>query len=135
MNLLPCRIDGGADAALHGQGFSLPSPAGADGAALSAQDVIVGFRPEAVEVHRRAAPGSSPATVETVQFQGERLIAVMRLGGEPIHVSLDARRRLEAGAAVWLAVAADQLHVFDRESGVRLSARTAPAKEAAALMD
>jgi multiple sugar transport system ATP-binding protein len=132
MNLLPCRSEGGA---LQGQGYSLPAPAAADGAGLPAQDAIVGFRPEAVEVHRRAAPGSSPATVETVQFQGERLIALMRLGGEAIHVSLDARRHLDAGAAVWLAVAPDQLHVFDRESGVRLSARTAPAKEAAALMD
>jgi ABC-type sugar transport system ATPase subunit len=113
----------------------LPAPAAADGAVLSAQDVIVGFRPEMVEVHRHAVPGSSPATVETVQFQGERLISLMRLGGEQIHVSLDARGHLDAGAAVWLAVAANQLHVFDRESGVRLSARTAPAKEAAALMD
>jgi ABC-type sugar transport system ATPase subunit len=135
MNLLPCHSDGGADAALRGQGFSLPAPAAADGAVLPAQDVIVGFRPEAVEVHRRAVAGSSPATVETVQFQGERLIALMRLGSEQIHVSLDARKHLDAGAAAWLAVAEDQLHVFDRESGVRLSARTAPAKEAAALMD
>lgn len=135
MNMLPCRCEGGAGAVLRGKGFSLAAPAGADGAALPAQDAIVGFRPEAVEVHRRAAPGASPATVETVQFQGERQIALMRLGGEPIHVSLDARRRLDAGASVWLAVAADQIHVFDRESGVRLSARTAPAKEAAALMD
>jgi ABC-type sugar transport system ATPase subunit len=135
MNLLPCHSDGGADAALRGQGFSLPAPAAADGAVLPARDVIVGFRPEAVEVHRRAVAGSSPATVETVQFQGERLIALMRLGSEQIHVSLDARKHLDAGAAVWLAVAEDQLHVFDRESGVRLSARTAPAKEAAALMD
>jgi hypothetical protein len=36
---------------------------------------------------------------------------------------------------VWLAVAPDQLHVFDRESGERLSARTAPANETAALLD
>lgn len=135
MNLLPCRIESSSGAALQGQGFSLPAPAPADGAAFLAQDVIVGFRPEAVEVHKHAVPGASPATVETVQFQGERLISLMRLGSEQIHVSLDARRRLDAGAAVWLAVAADQLHVFDRESGLRLSARTAPAKEAAALMD
>jgi len=36
---------------------------------------------------------------------------------------------------VWLAVASDRLHVFDRESGERLSARTAPATEADALVN
>jgi multiple sugar transport system ATP-binding protein len=135
MNLLPCRYRNGDAPELQGQGFSLPAPVGAVDALRSAQELIVGFRPEMVEVHRHAAAGASPATVETVQFQGERLICLMRLGAEHIHVSLDGRARLDAGAPVWLAVASDRLHVFDRESGERLSARTAPATEADALVN
>jgi multiple sugar transport system ATP-binding protein len=135
MNLLPCRYQGGAEPALRGDGFSLPAPAAVRAALSNAPDLIVGIRPEAVEVHRHAVAGASPAAVETVQFQGERLVCGMRLGGERIHVSLDARVRLDAGAAVWLAVAPDQLHVFGRESGERVSPRTAPAREASAVMN
>ena len=135
MNLLPCRFHSGDAPTLKGEGFSLPAPAGAVDALRSAKELIVGFRPEAVEVRRRATDGASPATVETAQFQGERLICLMRLGDERIHVSLNGRERLDAGAAVWLAMAPDQLHVFDRESGERLSARTAPASETAALVN
>ncbi len=135
MNLLPCRYQNGDKPALHGQGFSLPAPVGEVDALRSAQELIVGFRPETVEVLWHAAAGAPPATVETVQFQGERLICLMRLGDEQIHVSLDVRSRLHAGATVWLAIAPDQLHVFDRESGERLSARTARTSEAAALVN
>jgi len=131
MNLLPCRYRGGDTPAFEGRGFSLPAPAALAGALGNAQELTVGFRPETVEVHRSQTAGAAAAVVETVQFQGERLICVMRLGDEPIHVSLDARVRLDAGAAVWLAVACDQLHVFNRDGGERLSGRTVPAPEAA----
>ncbi len=127
MNLLPCRYrDDGDGPTLQGQGFALPAPAGSVEAAGASRELIVGFRPEMVEVLRHAEAGASPATIETVQFQGERLICLMRLGDERIHVSLDGRTRLDAGARVWVAVAPDQLHVFDRESGGRQSARAAP---------
>jgi hypothetical protein len=59
----------------------------------------------------------------------------MRLGEERIHVSLDGRARLDAGASVWLAVAPEQLHVFDRDSGERLPARIALATEGATVVD
>jgi ABC-type sugar transport system ATPase subunit len=131
MNLLPCRYRDDGPPALQGQGFSLPAPVGAIDALRSSHDLVVGFRPEMVEVLRHAAPGAPPARVETVQFQGERLICLMRLGDEHIHVSLDGRVHLDAGEEVWLAVAPRQLHVFDRKSGERLSARTTPATEPA----
>jgi multiple sugar transport system ATP-binding protein len=131
MNLLPCRYDSADAPTLKGRGFSLSAPAGAVGALRPAHELIVGFRPEMVEVLWNPVAGAASATVETAQFQGERLICVIRLGDERIHVSLDGRARLDAGAAVWLAIAPDQLHVFDRESGERLSARTAPASETA----
>ena len=132
MNLLPCRYESGVAPTLEGRGFAFPAPASSVDALRPAHELIVGFRPETVEVLRNPTAGAAPATVETAQFQGERLICVMRLGDERIHISLDGRARLDAGTAVWLAVAPDQLHVFDRESGERLSARTAAASETAA---
>lgn len=130
MNLLPVRYADGHAAALQGQGFKLPVPAVVRGALeAGGGELIAGFRPEMVEVHLHAVEGASPAAVETVQFQGDRLICVMRLGTEQIHVSLDAREPLTAGATVWLAVAPDQLHLFNRASGLRLSGKAAVAGE------
>ncbi|WGR92318.1 TOBE domain-containing protein [Bradyrhizobium sp. ISRA435] len=130
MNLLPCRHRNGA---LEGDGFSLPARPDAI-EALSAQsgEITVGFRPEAVTVHRRAVADACLAKVETTQFQGERAISVLRLGGTPIHVSLDSRVRLEVGRSVWLAVPPDQLHVFGPD-GERISGPAAAAKPEAAV--
>jgi multiple sugar transport system ATP-binding protein len=126
MNLLPCVFDAAQGPILRGAGFSFPAPASLAGLLENNQALTIGFRPETAEVHRRESPGATPATVESVQFQGERLNCLMRLGEEQVHVSLDGRARLETDAAVWLAVSPDQLHVFSREGGQRLGAR-APA--------
>ena len=130
MNLLACRYRNGA---LDGDGFSLPARPDAI-ASLGAEtgELTVGFRPEAVTVHRQAAAGACVAKVETTQFQGERAISLLRLGGAPIHVSLDARVQLQVGQSVWLTVPPDQLHVFGAD-GERISGPAAAAKPEAAV--
>jgi multiple sugar transport system ATP-binding protein len=125
MNLLLCDYRADGAPVLQGRGFSLPAPAGLAGTLKADEELTIGFRPEAAEVHFGAIDGGVAASVETAQFQGERLICLMRLGEEQIHISLDARTRLETGAAVWLTVAPDQLHVFRRDSGERISGTTA----------
>jgi len=136
MNLLPCEYDGGVAAELRGDGFALTLPPEARLALRGAGHAIVaGFRPEAVDLRRNAAPSAASATVETVQFQGDRLICVMRLGTQPIHVSLDPRERLAPGETVWLTVQPRQLHLFDRESGRRLSAPAAQAGDASDIVE
>lgn len=130
MNLLPCRYRNGA---LEGDGFSLPArPEAIHALRAENRELTVGFRPEAVTVHRQVAPGACLARVETTQFQGERAISMLHLGGAPIHVSLDARVRLEIGQSVWLAVPPDQLHLFGA-GGERISGPAAAAKPEAAV--
>jgi multiple sugar transport system ATP-binding protein len=133
MNLLPCRYVADRGGALQGRGFSLPAPAGFEAALRAgAGELTAGFRPEALTIHRQSAPGAAAATVETVQFQGERLICTMRLGAEAIHASLDPQTRLSDGEAVWVSVAPERLHVFG-PGGERLSGPSAPAKPEAAV--
>ena len=122
MNLLPCRYAGHGSPVLEGQGFQLYLPPTAV-ATLPQEErpVVVGFRPEALEVHSSAGEGATEATVETVHFQGDRLICQLRLGAEAIHLSTQAQARLAANAAIWVSVAPDQIHIFDRETGKRLA--------------
>lgn len=130
MNLLACRYRSGA---LEGEGFSLPArPDAIESLGAEKGELTVGFRPEAVTVHRQAVAGASLARVETTQFQGERAISMLHLGGAPIHVSLDSRVQLQVGQSVWLTVPPDQLHVFGAD-GKRISGPAAAAKPEAAV--
>jgi multiple sugar transport system ATP-binding protein len=122
MNLLPCVFQNEKGPVLQGKGFSFPAPAKLLAVLKTDEALTIGFRPETAEILRSESPEATPAVVASVQFEGERLIGLMRLGEEQVHVSLDGRARLDAGAAVWLAVAPDQLHVFSRDGGQRLVA-------------
>lgn len=130
MNLLPCRYAGGNPRVLEGQGFQFPLPTGLEKVLPSGErPVVLGFRPEETEVHRSAQEGALPATVETVHFQGDRLICQLRLGGESIQMSTGGRGSLAPDAAVWLSVPPSGIHLFDRESGARLGRPGAVAAE------
>ena len=122
MNLLSCQYRGRNSPALEGQGFRFPLPAEARSALpAEARPVVLGFRPEEAEVHNGAAREDAlSATVETVHFQGDRLICELRLGADAIQLSTAARASLAPNAAVWVSVPPNQIHIFDRESGARL---------------
>jgi ABC-type sugar transport system ATPase subunit len=109
MNLLPGRAEAGV---LHGDGFLIPLPR-----ADLPQQVTVGFRPEAAEL----AQGGTPALVEAVQFQGERLVCALRLGAQAVQVALDPGARVMPGETVSLRIRPDRAHLFDTASGARLA--------------
>jgi multiple sugar transport system ATP-binding protein len=120
MNLLSCRYSGRSSRALEGQGFQFPLPtAAAKDLPNGERPVVFGFRPEETEIHCSAQEGMLPATVETVHFQGDRLICRLRLGAEAIQVSTGARGNIAPNAVVWLNVPPIGIHIFDRESGAR----------------
>jgi len=121
MNLLSCRYAGGNSRALEGQGFQFPLPTEAEkGLPSEGRPMVLGFRPEETEIHRSAQEGALPVKVETVHFQGDRLICQLRLGAEAIQVSTGARERIGPNAAVWVTVPPTDIHLFDSESGARL---------------
>ena len=135
MNLLPCRYVGGEPPTLQGEGFSFACPPLPDqGQDPRAGVLLVGFRPEAATVHRQPARGAAASTIESVQFQGDRLICMLRLGPQTIHVSFDSRASVGVGEPVWMEVAPDRLHVFGA-TGERLSGRAILAGDAAALVE
>ena len=132
MNQLRCRLAGGAAMAIEGDGFRFSLPAGsASVLGPEATDLVVGFRPEAAELFPSVREGASPAMVETVHFQGDRLISAVRLGRDLVQVSLEARTPIKAGMPVWLLVPPERMHLFDRESGARLAPPSAAAAEPA----
>jgi len=109
------RAGAASNGAVAVGGVSVPLPASATG-----RDVVLGFRPESVEL----ASDGVPAQVEVIEELGADayVFCVAELGGEQTKLvaRVDARQVPERGARIALRPAVDELHVFDAETGDRL---------------
>ena len=96
--------------------------ANADASANGRQDLVVGLRPESLEL---AADGL-PARVEVVEELGadSYVFCVAEVGGETTKLvaRVETRRAPERGSNVSLKPRPDEAHLFDSESGERLGA-------------
>jgi multiple sugar transport system ATP-binding protein len=117
MNLCLARC--GDDGAVSLGGVELHLPNGAAG--RSGRDVIVGLRPEALEL---AADGM-PASVEVVEEIGadSYVFAAAEVGGEPTKLvaRVETKHAPERGERVNLRPRAGEAHLFDPATGVRLA--------------
>jgi multiple sugar transport system ATP-binding protein len=108
MNLLPAEVRNGV---LHVAGAELrpERPLGRDGA------VTIGVRPAALRI---AATGL-PARVYLVEDLGDTTIVDLDVAGQVIKLRTDQRPNVREGDQVHVAMPADALHVFERDSGAR----------------
>jgi len=108
MNLLPAEVRNGV---LHVAGVELrpERPLGRDGA------VTIGVRPAALRI---AATGL-PARVYLVEDLGDTTIVDLDVVGQVIKLRTDQRPSVREGDQVHVAMPADALHVFERDSGAR----------------
>ncbi len=126
MNLLEATLDAGASA-MHGQGLSLPVPAGLR-SALSGRNgarVVAGIRPENLVPPGREPRGASAridATIELAEPLGDEVVVHARAGEVGLVFKQDPHREALVGSTVQLEVELDALHLFDAESQRRLGA-------------
>ena len=109
MNLLPARLTDGR-AVIEGVSLDLPS------LRLGERDVTLGIRPSGV---RLAAEGL-PATVTMCEALGEDLFADLVVGERLVRAKLNGQARPAERSAVRIQLDAGALHVFDRQTGLRL---------------
>ncbi|TNF17249.1 MAG: sn-glycerol-3-phosphate ABC transporter ATP-binding protein UgpC [Rhodobacteraceae bacterium] len=111
MNLVEAEPLGPGRLAALGAEFEVPQGV--------TRPVVLGFRPEHV---RFEAPGAGQidATVDSAENTGDRLIVSALAAGQSLNVSVAERHSLRVGDGVALSVAAEHLHLFDRETGLRL---------------
>jgi multiple sugar transport system ATP-binding protein len=121
MNLCPARLNGEGVAELLGISVPLPRDAAAAAAARGLRDVVIGLRPESLEIN-----GSEgiPAEVEVVEELGADAYAfcVAREAGSETKLiaRTDYRRPPDRGTGVALMPRAGEAHVFDGATGERL---------------
>jgi multiple sugar transport system ATP-binding protein len=122
MNLLPGRLNGDGIAQVCGNGVALPREVVAAASARGLREVIVGLRPESLELDPAAA--GIGAEVQVVEELGADAYAfcVAHSDGEETKLiaRTDWRRPPDRGARVSLVPRPGEAHVFDPSTGERL---------------
>jgi multiple sugar transport system ATP-binding protein len=120
MSLCTVELTGNGTLDLGGVRVGLPGDVREALAARRAGSVVVGLRPEALEL----APDGLPARVEVVEELGADAYAfcVGQIGGVETKLTAraDARHPPAHGERVSLRVHGDEAHVFDAETGARI---------------
>ena len=119
MNFLDVRVDR-AERRFVTPEFSIPlDPPAAEG--LAGRDrVILGVRPEDVQIFTEPQPGTAPARVYVTELMGNESFIFLRSGGEQIIARAGPDRRLEIDTPVWFGCDRQRLHLFDAGSGERI---------------
>jgi multiple sugar transport system ATP-binding protein len=129
MNVFPATVSNGAsDLRINAGDFHVSVPASRAERVKSrvGQDVLVGIRPEDLQVREFAENATDGNTVrmpvELVEALGsETLLHLTGPGGAAIVAKVDPRARVRAGDVAELAVNTDHLHAFDPATEVALT--------------
>ncbi|MDB5942301.1 MAG: carbohydrate transporter ATP-binding protein family [Ramlibacter sp.] len=118
MNFLPGRLrrEGGAARVELGDGTRLDAPADAGGA--DGQPVVFGTRPEHLML---ADAGGIPARVVVTEPTGMDTFIVCRHDGMDLSAVFRERHDFTPGSTIHLRPDRERAHIFDAESGRRLS--------------
>ncbi len=120
MNFVDCTYSRTDRALLTGKGDRIPF---GEQRELADGSYRVGFRPE----HCKLAPGSQspglPGIVEVVEPTGPEVHIVVEYGDQQLQIVTTERSAITFGDAVTVAVPEAAIHVFDCQSGARLTGR------------
>jgi multiple sugar transport system ATP-binding protein len=112
MNFLPARANGAGISFSSGVDYSLP----AKGSLEAGRDVVVGIRPEHLEI---AADGFE-AEVVVIEPTGSETQLFARVGGQEIVAVSRERHAFAPGQRIRLRPQAECVHLFDSSSGQRI---------------
>ncbi|MBA3416141.1 MAG: ABC transporter ATP-binding protein [Chloroflexia bacterium] len=113
--------DGAAGSVLAGDGFAFAAPEPRD-RLQRGQEVVVGIRPEDIQVSRDATSHPAATAISLVEPMGSTTIVYAPLGGKLIAIETDKGTDLAPGDAVGVGVDPGRLHLFDPKTGRSLAA-------------
>ena len=119
MNFIEAKVErgNGRPVAVAVDGTHLPLPDGAE--VRESAEIVYGIRPE----HLTLRDGQSGLSAEVVVVEptGAETLLVTRVAGLECKAVFRERHRLDPGERIGLEPQLDQVHVFDRASGRRLT--------------
>jgi multiple sugar transport system ATP-binding protein len=123
MNFLDVAVERSGDAVtLKGDGLDIPLP---DRYKLSFKDhkgdnLIVGVRPEHLDVKADGPAGTLQGVADVVEYLGNEELIHVTVAGHDIVALIDSSVRVRPGDQLTLKVALDDVHLFDPESTLAL---------------
>ncbi|SEQ75517.1 ABC transporter ATP-binding protein [Natrinema salaciae] len=127
MNFLDVGRRDGDVLATADEGFQYPLSSDVAADLGDATDLVLGIRPEDVEVGDASATGdhTMSATIDVVEPMGDDNVVYLDLADADVSLiaTVDGMRRLESGNAVTVDLPEDAIHVFDRRTGDALHNR------------
>ncbi len=120
MNFIDATIHraNGTVSAVAKDGTHLPLPAISGG--REGQQVIYGVRPEHLEL--RTDGSGIPSEVVVVEPTGAEMLVVNHLAGNEVQAVFRERYQMKPGDRIALAPRVEHVHIFDKQSGARISA-------------
>jgi multiple sugar transport system ATP-binding protein len=111
---------------LSGRSFELRGKAGLAATEGRTGDLLIGFRPEDLELAGEAGSGAVqiPATVDAVEYLGREKLVRAQAEGHRIVALVPSGTNARAGDAVKFAVPSEKLHLFDSQTKESLIAST-----------
>jgi len=128
MNFIECRLERGeAGAVLRNTHFSLPiqeALAARTESLPEGKELILGVRPEHIRVIPQSEEGAMPAEVYVLEPHSNELVLDLKMGDMIIKARDDKKElgfKPEVGQRVWMRFLQDAVHLFDKETGKRLT--------------
>jgi multiple sugar transport system ATP-binding protein len=116
MNFIEVVADDSAGIQLHGGRLALPN-----GMLSGRASVVAGIRPEHVRVGHEPAENWWPARISLVELHGGLNYVEVESGGIRLTAVAGADADYRPSQQVWIDLPASRLHLFDAETGDRLS--------------
>jgi len=89
------------------------------------RDLLIGFRPEDLELDGQGGSGAVhiPAQIDVVEYLGHEELIHAQAEGHEIVALVPSDKKVQAGEEVAFAIPVEKLHVFDPETELNLTAR------------
>jgi multiple sugar transport system ATP-binding protein len=125
MNFATAKADDGT-LKLGGTTLELVGPAAKAAAQNRGRDLLIGFRPEDLELNGHSGSGlvQIPAKIDVVEYLGHEELIHAQSEGHEIVALVPSDKKVQAGQEVDFAIHSDKLHVFDPETELNLTARS-----------
>jgi multiple sugar transport system ATP-binding protein len=124
MNFATAKADDGT-LKLGGTTLELVGAAARAAAQNRGRDLLIGFRPEDLELNGHGDSGlvHIPAKIDVVEYLGHEELIHAQSEGHEIVALVPSDKKVQAGEEVVFAIHSDKLHVFDPETELNLTAR------------
>ncbi|MEE9586316.1 MAG: ABC transporter ATP-binding protein [Nitrososphaerales archaeon] len=86
----------------------------------SGSELVLGVRPEDIDVGRKKSAGAIEAEVYLTEPLGSEIILILKLGGNIVSAKVEAGTEVKIGEKVWITFDKKKIHIFNKPGEIIL---------------